>query len=297
MTFRSIATLVLISGIFFACGPKKTGTNLMDSVKAAIDEKWDPIAPDTALMRKMYTRVEIITNLGRMEVALFNATPKHRDNFIKLVKAGFYDGLLFHRIQKDFMIQGGDPDSKNAGREVSLGQGGPGYDVPAEIIDTLYHYRGALCAARMADEVNPEKNSSGSQFYIVWGSKVNSTTLKNTLRDRAIISFLSDPVNLGYKIRMQAYQRRSDNAAMQVLMDDLTRAVKPLSDSLYNRLKPRTRQMYATWGGFPALDKEYTIFGFLVSGYDVLEKAQGIKTDQNERPLEDVRIVKARVLE
>ena len=296
---KALYTFILAAALIAAssCGNKKTGTDLMDSIKNAnIDEKWTPIVPDTAGMRKKYTVVEITTNLGVMEVALFDATPKHRDNFLKLVESGFYNDLLFHRIQKDFMIQGGDPKSKNAPMTQDLGSGGPGYELDAEIKDTLYHYKGALCAARLGDDINPEKKSSGSQFYIVSGALFGTTALKNAIKDRAMISFLTNPDNLSYKLRLANYQKTGNEAAMQVLMGELTQQVQPLTDSLYNSFPARARQMYATWGGYPALDKEYTIFGFLIKGYDVLDAAQKVKTNPNQRPLEEVKIIKARVL-
>jgi len=115
------------------------------------------------------TRVYLETNYGRLVLKLYNSTPYHRDNFVKLVKEGYYDGLLFHRVIKDFMIQGGDPESKNAMKGAMLGNGGPGYTVPAEFVDSLIHRKGALAAARLGDGMNPKKESSGSQFYIVQG--------------------------------------------------------------------------------------------------------------------------------
>jgi cyclophilin family peptidyl-prolyl cis-trans isomerase len=127
--------------------------------------------------------VEIETEFGNMEIVLYSETPKHRDNFVKLVKEGFYDSLLFHRVINNFMIQGGDPQSKNAKPGIMLGNGGPGYTVPAEFVDTLLHYKGVLSAARMGDQVNPEKESSGSQFYIVQGQKV-STAIMNQMQSR-----------------------------------------------------------------------------------------------------------------
>lgn len=121
--------------------------------------------------------VEITTDYGVMEIQLYAATPKHRDNFVKLVKEHYYDSLLFHRVINTFMIQGGDPDSKNAKPNVMLGNGGPKYTIPAEFVDTLIHLKGALAAARMGDQVNPKKESSGSQFYIVQGTSVQPTML------------------------------------------------------------------------------------------------------------------------
>jgi peptidyl-prolyl cis-trans isomerase B (cyclophilin B) len=130
--------------------------------------------------------VNISTSYGDMLVKLYNETPKHRDNFIKLVKEGYYNDLLFHRVIKDFMIQGGDPDSRNAGPNVQLGGGGPNYKIPAEIQPGLYHKKGALAAARQADQVNPQKMSSGSQFYIVQGKKSSAAELEQLSRGYGI---------------------------------------------------------------------------------------------------------------
>ncbi len=292
-----LTAIGIFAACISACGGAKTETDLMDSLKAAaVDEKWDPIAPDTAAMRKKYTVVEIVTNMGIIEVALFDATPKHRANFLKLVEKGFYSDLLFHRVKNEFMIQGGDPESKKAAKGKSLGQGGPNYNIDAEMLDSLHHYKGALCAARLGDEQNPQKQSSGSQFYIITGSKFGTTALKNAIKDRAMISFMANPDNLSYQLRMQTYKQRNDNVAMQVLLEDLKKEVGPLTDSLYKSMPNKTRQMYATWGGFPALDKEYTIFGFLLSGYDVLDKIQKVKVDGQDRPVDDVKILKVRII-
>lgn len=135
-----------------------------------------PVLGRTSKAAKL-TKVEIETKYGTMVAVLYNSTPKHRDNFIKLAKEGYYDGTLFHRIIRNFMIQGGDPDSKNAAPEKQLGNGGPGYTIPAELVDTLIHKKGALAAARLGDMVNPQKESSGSQFYIVQGAPVPSEQL------------------------------------------------------------------------------------------------------------------------
>lgn len=286
-----------VTASLFACSNHDTEKNVIDSLsKTEKAEEWPPAAPDTAALRKNSAVVEIITNMGRMEVALFNATPKHRDNFLKLVKNGYYDGLLFHRVMKEFMIQGGDPESKGAKPSAPLGQGGPGYTLEKEFVDTFYHLRGALAAARLSDEGNPEKNSSGSQFYIVSGSLHNSTKLRAALKERAILSFMSNPENMSYQLRAESYQNRQDMAAMNVLLQEIETEIKPIWDSLYNSYSPRTRQLYATWGGFPKLDKEYTVFGQLLSGYDVLDKIQNAQTGSDDRPVRDIIIIQARVI-
>lgn len=299
MKFNLISVLLSLA-LFTACGNKKSGgKNLIDSAKSAMNENWEPLAPDTQGLKKL-KRVEIITNLGRLEIALFDATPKHRDNFLKLVNSGFYNGTLFHRIIKDFMVQGGDPVSKNAPAEKMLGEGGPGYNLPAEFNDTLHHFRGALAAARESDQVNPERQSSGSQFYIVQGSKWNRDIWMKLLREQAFQQFSNDPENLSYRMRFETYQQRGDQMGMAELRQEIEGKVAPVADSLYNAMPKRVKQMYATWGGTPFLDRSYTVFGFLISGFDVLENMSLVETrnpGQEDRPLKDVKIISAKVLD
>lgn len=190
-----------------------------------------------------FTHAEIITDFGNIEVILYNSTPRHRDNFIKLANEGYYDDLLFHRVVNGFMIQGGDPDSKDAAPGQALGRGGPGYKIDAEI--GAPHLRGALAAAR---DGNPLKQSSGSQFYIVQGRPV---------KDEAL---------------------------------DQMEAQKNIKYS------PEQREVYKNEGGSPFLDGEYTVFGEVVSGMEVVDQIAGMDTDPNNRPLEDVRM-KVRILD
>ena len=196
--------------------------------------------------------VRIETNVGNIRVALSDDTPLHRDNFLKLAHEGYYNGTLFHRCIKDFMIQGGDPDSRNAEPDKLLGDGGPGYTIPAEFdLPYLYHWRGALAAAREPDDVNPEKESSGSQFYIVYGKKQAAADIK--------------------KVRAMLEEKGIELTAQMV-------------DDYYMR------------GGTPHLDGQYTVFGEVIEGMEVVKIIQGVKTDENDRPLEDV-VIKKMVVE
>lgn len=296
---KQILFLFMFCLLAIGCGSgTKNGGNLMDSTLTEGAENWSPIAPDTQAMKKL-SRVELITSMGRLELALFDCAPNHRDNFIKLVKSGYYDGTLFHRIIADFMVQGGDPESKGAPQSKSLGNGGPGYNLSAEIADTLYHYRGALAAAREDDGVNPKRESSGSQFYIVQGSKWDKAKWDNFLKQNAFELFQSNPENLSYQMRFESYQRKKDETAMAQLRGEVESEVRKISDSMYKAIPNRVKQMYGTWGGAPFLDRNYTIFGFLVSGYDVLEKINRVETlgDKSaNRPVADVKIISARVL-
>lgn len=185
------------------------------------------------------TRFVIHTDYGDMKGILYNETPKHRDNFVKLARQGFFDGLLFHRVIQGFMIQGGDPDSKNAKPGQALGSGGPGYTVPAEFNPKFIHKKGALAAARQGDQVNPQKASSGSQFYIVQGQKW-------------------DPAQL-----------ESRNP---------------------NKYSTTQKEEYKTLGGTPFLDGEYTVFGEITEGFDVLDKIAAVEKDRSDRPVKDVKM-------
>jgi cyclophilin family peptidyl-prolyl cis-trans isomerase len=183
--------------------------------------------------------VEITTGFGTMTAVLHDQTPKHKENFLKLSQAGYYDSLLFHRVINGFMIQGGDPNSRNAKPKEQLGMGGPTYKIPAEFVDSLVHIRGALAAARTN---NPTKESSGSQFYIVHGKPLTESEIGNMERSK--------------NIKYTAEQRN-------VLL---------------------------TQGGVPFLDKEYTVFGQVVEGLDVLDKIASTPTQPGDRPVADVRM-------
>lgn len=194
------------------------------------------------------THVVMTTNYGRIVLKLYDDTPLHRDNFIKLVSDGFYDGLLFHRVIEKFMIQGGDPDSRNAKEGQMLGEGNLGYDLEAEFRPNLFHKRGALAAAREGDNVNPQKKSSSCQFYIVQGRTWSDAEL-NMIGQRYGKEF---PVE--------------------------------------------QREVYRSIGGAPHLDGDYTVFGEVVEGMDVVDKIATVKCDRFNRPLEDVRIEKVIVI-
>ncbi len=193
------------------------------------------------------------TTKGNLELKLYDATPLHRDNFKMLVEEGAYDSLLFHRVIRDFMIQGGDPDSKYAEPGILLGEGDRPYTIPAEfrLDEGIFHRRGVLAAAREGDDVNPEQRSSAMQFYIVWGKTFDDEGLDNV-------------------------QKRIDNYTNGRV-----------------KLTPEMREVYKTVGGMPHLDGQYTVFGEVVSGLDVVDAIQQVPTDTNDRPIEDVRIIRA----
>lgn len=195
--------------------------------------------------------VRIETSCGVIRVALFDETPLHRNNFLKLASEGFYDGTLFHRCIKDFMIQGGDPESRTAQKGQLLGEGDTGYTIPAEFcLPYIYHWRGALAAAREPDDVNPEQNSSGCQFYIVYGKKQAPGDIKK---------------------------------------------VRAMLDEKDIQLTPQMSDDYQMRGGTPYLDGQYTVFGEVIEGMDVVKQIQAVATDKNDRPLEDVVVRKMTV--
>ncbi|MBP8687417.1 MAG: peptidylprolyl isomerase, partial [Prevotella sp.] len=172
----------------------------------------------------MASRIKIKTTEGDIIVRLYDETPLHRDNFIKLASEGYFDGTLFHRIIKDFMIQGGDPDSKNAPAGKNLGAGGPDYTIPAEFVyPQLFHKRGALSAARLGDEVNPNRESSGSQFYIVWGKTFKSQELKQLERQMAMQQeqTVFNQIAQEYKAEIMNLRRNKDRAGLQTLQEKL----------------------------------------------------------------------------
>lgn len=221
--------LLLLTAFLVACNPK-IGENLRKN-----DLRRD---------------VEMLTTKGPMVLRLSDSTPLHRNNFLALVKQGYYDSILFHRVIRQFMIQAGDPDSKRAVAGARLGSGGPGKTIPAEFVPGLFHHKGALAAARMGDNVNPDKASSGSQFYIVQGRVFSSAGL--------------DSVET---MRMKGY-----------------------------RFPQAHRQSYMQIGGAPHLDQNYTVFGKVIRGLDIIDSIAGVKTAAGDRPVDDVRILRMRLI-
>ena len=204
-------------------------------------------------------KMKIETTEGDITLKLYNETPLHRDNFIKLVKSKFYDGVLFHRVIDEFMIQGGDPNSKDAKPGKMLGEGDVGYTIPAEFrTPQLYHKRGVLAAAREGDDENPEKASSGCQFYIVVGKQFTDEQL-----DEMEVSKIED---YGHA-----------------------------NDSTY-KFSEQARTDYKTIGGTPHLDGNYTVFGEVLTGMDVVDRIAQARTNRNDRPIEDIRIIKVRMI-
>lgn len=246
------------------------------------------------------TKLKIETTAGDIVVKLYNETPQHRDNFIKLAENGTYEGTLFHRVIKDFMIQAGDPDSKNASKGQMLGAGDVGYTISAEFVYPKYfHKKGALSAARQGDNVNPQKASSGCQFYIVTGKVYSDSALLSMEQQMNQMRFNNLFNTLASKHAKDIYKMRKagDQEGLMNLQDTLIAQVeKQLAGQPEFRFTPEQVKAYTTVGGTPHLDGEYTVFGEVLEGMDVVDKIQRVKTDRNDRPEEDVKIIKVEVL-
>lgn len=228
-TIRNLFLSLLVAIFAFGCSNKVADKNIAT----------EPKEEET---KEKTTMVIISTDLGEMKAVLYNETPLHKENFIKLAKEGYFDGCLFHRVIDGFMIQGGDPDSKTAKPGQMLGQGGPGYTIPAEFKQELIHKKGALAAARMADQVNPQKASSGSQFYIAQGK-----------------SYTENELNI-------------------------------LSSRMGKAFNKQQMEAYTTVGGVPFLDYEYTVFGEVVEGLEVIDKIAAVEKDRRDRPVQDIKM-------
>ena len=235
-------------------------------------------------------KVKIQTMLGDIIVRLYDETPIHRDNFVKLVREGYYDGTLFHRVIKDFMIQGGDPDSKGAPAGKMLGVGGPDYTLEAEIKDGLYHKRGALAAARQGDEVNPERRSSGSQFYIVWGQVYNEGQLRQFSKQLKMqqVQQAFNALAASHRDEIMQMRRDRNRAGLQELQDRL--AVEAEQQVKGNGMTDEQMKIYSTVGGTPHLDGQYTVFGEVEEGLDVVDMIQGSATGRGDRPVDDIEM-------
>ena len=245
------------------------------------------------------TKVELETSYGNIVVELYNETPQHRDNFIKLVESGYYDGVLFHRVIKDFMIQTGDGNSKTAGPDASLGDGDPGYTIEAEFVYPKYfHKRGALAAARTGDQVNPERRSSGSQFYIVTGKIYGSDELKMMTQRLAEVQKQDIFRRLATENREKIIelQKNQDNEGMNALQNELIMQTEAEAAKHPFKLTDEQLDAYTSIGGAPHLDGQYTVFGEVIEGMDVVDKIQNVTTGRMDRPTVDVKIIKAKIV-
>ena len=243
MKKHNVLIILLSALLMLACQPSSKA----DATTTGNDNQ-EQKNPTKKKKPAQMTKVLLKTSMGDIVIALYNETPLHKENFIKLVNDKYYDGVLFHRIIQNFMIQTGDPESKTAKPGQMLGNGGPGYTIPAEFVPGLYHKRGAVAAARMGDNVNPRKESSGSQFYIVDGRVFSTTDLNRIIQ-----------------MTGKVYSQEQVNA-------------------------------YTSIGGAPHLDGDYTVFGEVVSGMDIVDKIAAQQKDGRDRPLEDIKIISAEIM-
>lgn len=246
------------------------------------------------------TLVKIETTMGDITVKLYDETPKHKENFIKLVKEGVYDSTLFHRVIKNFMIQAGDPTSKTASATDTLGSGDVGYTIPAEFNPKFFHKIGVLAAARQGDDVNPNKESSGCQFYIVTGRKFSEAqmiNMENQMNEARLDTVFQA---LARKHMKEIYKMRkaNDMEGLMELQDSLeNQARKEVAKEPALKFTPEQIKAYTTVGGAPHLDGNYTVFGEVVDGMNVVAEIETAKTNRQDRPTQDIRILKATVVE
>lgn len=243
------------------------------------------------------TVVVLNTTFGDIKIALSNKTPGHRDNFLKNVEEKAYDGVLFHRVIKEFMIQTGDPASKTAKKGQMLGASDHGSEIPAEFVSELFHKKGAIAAARTADSVNPEKKSSGSQFYIVTGKVYKDqelTQMEKQLQQRQEQEVFQSLVEKNKKEVMDLRRARNQEGLYQ-LQERLIKETKDILEDGAFKFSAEQREAYTSVGGTPFLDGGYTVYGQVVEGMDVIEKIEKVATDGNDRPKDDVKIIKATV--
>lgn len=281
---------VCFAGAAGGCGKASASTETEH-----IDPQTDTImTSDTIPADTNSVTVKVETTVGSFTVLLYGDTPKHCDNFVKLVNEGYYDGTLFHRVINQFMIQGGDPDSRKAAPGQRLGSGGPGYTIEAEIdFPRHFHKRYALAAARQGDQTNPERRSSGSQFYVVTGRRLMPAQLdqlKAQLHNQQLQATFNG-LAAQHLQQIRDMQAAGDTLGLKNLQNTLIAqteaevAAHPLS------VTPEMEQAYTTVGGAPHLDGAYTVFGEVIAGTEVIDRIEKAETDPADRPTEDIRII------
>lgn len=286
-------TIWLIAACVMLIAGCSNGSNVRKQEFTEETKKINVIKPEM-------TKIELKTSLGDIIVGLYKETPKHHDNFVKLVKEGYYDGVLFHRVINQFMIQTGDGDSKTAKPGQMLGTGDPGYTVEAEFIyPKFFHKRGALAAARTGDNVNPERRSSGSQFYIVTGKPYNEQQLAQMEHQMDMMNKqnIFQAKAAKYREELKKLMAARDTAAVETLRQQLIAETEAEATKNPVKFTAEQREAYSTVGGTPHLDNQYTVFGEVLEGMDVVAKIEGAATDRNDRPKEDIKIISAKVIE
>lgn len=283
--------------------------SLAGTLAACSKASADPAATDnqaTSQMKKDTTatagdvKVIVETTMGNFTVLLYGDTPGHRDNFLKLAREGFYNGTLFHRVIDQFMVQAGDPESRNAPAGKMLGSGDPGYTLEAEIVyPRHFHKRGALAAARQGDQVNPQRRSSGSQFYVVTGQKVPEAAigqLEARMQNTAMQSIFNG-LAAQHADQIRQLQATGDREGLETLRQQLIAQTESQYQANPVHMTEEMKQAYVTQGGAPHLDGQYTVFGEVIDGMDTIDKIEKVATDGNDRPTTDVKILKMTVVE
>lgn len=290
ISLASIGVVALIATAAFATGNGTPGAQEPQNTEmnAVAAQNEIPAGPT----------LDVATTAGNIKIRLYDDTPLHRDNFLKLAKEGYYDGVLFHRVINDFMVQTGDPESKEAPAGAMLGSGGPGYTIPAEIVyPKHYHKYGALAAARTGDEMNPERKSSGSQFYIVTGKKYLPQQLSR-MEEASVQKQLQSyfmKLQMQHMDTIKQLRMAKDSVGLENLRQELIKETEANVHPV-TMTEEQVRD-YTTIGGTPHLDGQYTVFGEVLDGMDVVEKIQKAETDGRDRPVEDIRIISIKVEE
>lgn len=255
----------------------------------------------STLAKKAPVVIELLTTKGSIVIELYSKTIKHKENFIKLVESGFYDGVLFHRVINGFMAQAGDPNSKDHNFKGSLGKESKGETIPAEFFQDYYHKKGALAAARMGDNVNPTKASSGSQFYLVQGKVYTIDQIRqienkiNQNKERELMQkFLNLPENTNYLKRLKYCQKNRYQDSIEILVEK----IKPLYLKTYSRFTYSEEAIkdYTSIGGTPFLDGGYTVYGEVIEGLEIIDEICAVKTKPGDRPIEDVAIISTKLI-
>ncbi len=239
------------------------------------------------------SHVKIKTEFGDIVIKLYDEAPLHRDNFLKLAGEGYFDDQLFHRVIEGFMVQGGDPDSKNAEPGKRLGNGGPGYTIPAEFDSTLFHKKGVLAAARQGDQVNPEKRSSGSQFYIVQGEVYDEAKFEKVILK--MNNYRTKPIFQKHYQNAQEELNKLQKEGKHAELEEKMIAIREAAEAEVAQLpaieiSEEKRAVYSTIGGTPHLDNNYTVFGEVVEGLAFIDSIAAVKTDEYDRPIVDVKM-------